>query len=129
MRKLSKSLSELEQDVMEVLWSEGPSTSEKVRTVLARKRPLKDSTVRTVLRRLEAKGAVRHTVEGRTYVYEHLLPPRQAKARALRQVIDRFCHGSVEALLFGIVDERMITSEELAEIAAKVARAERERER
>ncbi len=58
-------LGELEHEVMQLVWSKGPITAENVREHL--KRPLKESTVRTVLRRLEDKGFVTHTVEGRTF--------------------------------------------------------------
>ena len=60
-------LGELEREVMQRVWEDGPITAEAVREKLSRK--LKESTVRTVLRRLEDKGYVTHTVEGRTYIF------------------------------------------------------------
>src|SRR5271170_6892057 len=57
-------LGDLERDVMQLIWAGGPMTAEAVRERLGR--PLKESTVRTVLRRLEEKGFVSHTVEQRT---------------------------------------------------------------
>ncbi|HSZ93872.1 MAG TPA: BlaI/MecI/CopY family transcriptional regulator, partial [Acetobacteraceae bacterium] len=56
-------LGDLERDVMQLVWAGGPLTSETVRERLSR--PLKESTVRTVLRRLEDKGFVTHSVQGR----------------------------------------------------------------
>src|SRR5215471_20395081 len=61
-------LGDLERDVMQLVWAKGPITAEAVREQLPRR--LKESTVRTVLRRLEEKGYVAHAVEGRTYVYQ-----------------------------------------------------------
>ena len=57
-------LGDLERDVMQLVWAHAPITAEVVRERLSRR--LKESTVRTVLRRLEDKGYVRHTVDGRT---------------------------------------------------------------
>ena len=57
-------LGELEREVMQLVWAAGKTTAEEIRERLARKP--KESTVRTVLRRLEEKGYVTHTVDGRT---------------------------------------------------------------
>ena len=64
---------------------------------------MKDATVRTILRRLEEKGYVTHRVEGRTYIYRGLERPEKAAVSAIRQLLDRFCGGSVEQLLVGMV--------------------------
>src|SRR4051795_13557716 len=71
-------LGDLEREVMQLVWANGPVTAEAVRERLSR--PLKESTVRTVLRRLEDKGYTTHTVDGRTYVY-HAAEPRGRGAR------------------------------------------------
>ena len=61
-------LSELESTVMDVVWSKGEATAEDVRLHLEKSHQLKDSSIRTILRRLETKGYVKHEVSGRTYV-------------------------------------------------------------
>lgn len=116
-----KGLSELEHQIMEVLWTRGPANSEQVRQSLASRRPLKDSTVRTILRRLQEKGYVRHKVEGRTYVYTGVEQPRNLAVRAVRQIIDRFCNGSVEQLLVGMVEDEMLDRRELKQLAQRIA--------
>ena len=65
-----KNLGEVEQLVMDYLWAHGPSSSEACREALAASRPMKDSTIRTVLRRLEEKGYVTHEIDGRTFIYK-----------------------------------------------------------
>jgi BlaI family transcriptional regulator, penicillinase repressor len=119
--KPRKGLSELEHQIMEILWARGPANSEQVRQALASRRPLKDSTVRTILRRLQEKGYVRHKVEGRTYIYTGVEQPRNLAMRAVRQIIDRFCNGSVEQLLVGMVEGEMLDSRELKQLAQKIA--------
>ena len=70
-----RNLGEVEQSVMDYVWTNGPCTAEACREALAADRPMKESTIRTILRRLEAKGYVSHTLEGRTFIY------RAAEAR------------------------------------------------
>jgi BlaI family transcriptional regulator, penicillinase repressor len=106
-------LTDLENDVMKVVWSSGPCSVEAVHDVVARTRDVKETTVRTLLRRLEHKGYLRHEVDGRAYVYHASEPSRSLAARAVRQIIDRFCHGSVEELVSGMVDAQVLTASEL----------------
>jgi predicted transcriptional regulator len=117
----STELGHLERDVMQLLWANGPMTSEAVRERLPR--DLKESTVRTVLRRLEDKGFATHSVEGRTYVFEASEPRRDVAARAVRRIVDWLCDGSVEEVLAGMVDTDMLNSALLRKLADKIAKA------
>jgi len=114
-------LGELERGVMQLVWTRGPITAEAVRAAL--KRRLKESTVRTVLRRLEEKGYVRHTVDGRTYVYEAAEPRGRVAARAVQRIVDWFCNGSVEEVLVGMVENSMLDQQQLRMLADKIAKA------
>jgi predicted transcriptional regulator len=115
------SLSGLEQKVMDIIWSRGNATATDVQTALVPHRVLRDSTVRTVLTRLEEKGYVRHEVKGRTFVYFSVEPPSSVAVRAVKQIIDRFCHGSMESLLVGMVDDEIVDAEELQQIVNRLA--------
>jgi len=106
-------LTDLENDVMKVVWTSGPCSVEAVHQVIARSRDVKETTVRTLLRRLEQKGYLRHEAEGRAYIYHAVEPSHSLAARAVRQIIDRFCHGSVEELVSGMVDAHVLTPAEL----------------
>ena len=118
------SMSRLEDTVMRVIWAKEACTADEVRQALLRRQPMKDSTVRTILRRLEAKGYVSHEISGRTYVYRPRLLARRAATQAVRQIVDRLCEGSVEQLLQGMVSDRIVTAEQLEELARKIAQAE-----
>ena len=98
---------------MKVVWTTGPCSVEAVHQVIARTRDVKETTVRTLLRRLEQKGYLRHEAEGRAYIYHAVEPSHSLAARAVRQIIDRFCHGSVEELVSGMVDAQVLTPAEL----------------
>jgi predicted transcriptional regulator len=115
-------LTDLESDVMRVIWERGPSPVEAVHEVVARHRQLKEATTRTVLRRLEQKAYLRHDVDNRAYVYHALEPSRSLAARAVRQIIDRFCKGSVEELVTGMVDADVLTDAEMSRLERVVRR-------
>jgi BlaI family transcriptional regulator, penicillinase repressor len=113
-------LTELQQAILDYVWGKGPVTAEAVREGLQRKHPLKDSSVRTLLRRLEARGLLTHRTEGKSFVYEAVLPPQQVAAGALRQIIHRFFAGSVEQMLVGMVDQKVLSAADLERLARKV---------
>lgn len=116
-----KNLGDVEQAVMDYIWAHGPSSSEACREALHATRPMKDSTIRTVLRRLEEKGYLTHTVEGRTFIYRPAEAPRNIAVRAVKGIIDRFCEGSAEALLLGMVDNDVLDGKQLERLARKIA--------
>src|SRR5881397_253834 len=115
--RLRPPLTDLEGRIMEVVWRRGTASAESVREALAPERPLKESTVRTLLGRLEAKGYLTHDLEGRTFLYRAVETPRRLAARAVRQIVDRFCQGSLEDLVTGMVDAKLLDREELARLA------------
>ncbi len=114
-------LGDLEREVMQLVWAHGPVTAEEVREKLSRR--LKESTVRTVLRRLEDKAYTRHTVDGRTYVYHAAEPRGQVAAKAVKRIVDWFCNGSIEEVLVGMVDNAMLDQKQLKLLADQVAKA------
>ena len=95
-------------------------TADRVREALAPRHRLSDSSVRTLLRRLEARGLLTHDVQGKVFVYRAAMQRRSLAARTVRQIIDRFCAGSAEQFITGLVDEKVLTAEQLARLAAKV---------
>lgn len=125
--KPQRTLGELEQQVMEFLWEHGPATGEAVRIGVGKDRPLTDSTIRTVLRRLEAKQYVRHEMDGRQFLYHSAREPRKVAAEAVRSALKNFCRGSLEELLTGLVDHRVVDSAELRRLAEKIEAQEKKR--
>src|SRR6201990_3430969 len=111
----------LEREVMQLVWAHGPVTAEVVREGLSRK--LKESTVRTVLRRLEEKGYARHTVDERTYVYHAAEERARVAAKAVQRIVDWFCNGSMEEVLVGMVDNAMLDQQQLRALADQGAKA------
>src|SRR5690349_23326532 len=101
-------LTELHQAILDRLSSSGPATAEQIREALRPSFPLKDSSVRTLLRRLEARGYVSHRLDGKTFVYQATMATDRVAAHSVRDMIERFWSGSVEQFLTGMVDEKIL---------------------
>jgi len=119
-------LGELERGILSIVWSQGQITAEQVRERLGR--PLKDSTIRTVLRRLEEKGYLAHSVENRTFLYRPAETRQRVAGRAVRRIVDWFCEGSVEALLVGMVDSKALDQAGLQRLAERIAAVQKNSE-
>jgi predicted transcriptional regulator len=118
-------LGELERRILLIVWRKGAITAEQVREEVREQlgRPLKNSTIRTVLRRLEEKGYLAHSVENRTFLYRPAESRQRVAGRAVKRIVDWFCEGSVEALLVGMVDSKVLDRAELQRLAGRIAQA------
>ena len=115
-------LTELENEVMQAVWEAGPCSVEAVHQNISRNRRLKETSTRTLLRRLEQKGYLRHKTQGRAYIYRAVESARSLAARAVRQIIDRFCQGSVEELVTGMVESKVLSKSEMNRLEEFVSR-------
>ncbi len=118
--RVPSALGLLEHQVMDLVWRHAPCTAEDIRQKLDQ--PLRESTVRTVLHRLEKKGFVTHTTDNRTFVYQAAEARGRVAARAVERIVHWFCHGSMEELLTGMVDSAVLDRKELQRLAAKIAK-------
>ena len=116
----NRPLTDLQQAIVDLVWSSKTATAEQVREALAPKHKLKDSTVRTLLRRLEQRGYLTHRVEGKVFIYESAVRPQSVAARTVQQIIERFWSGSAEQFLAGMVDEKVLTTAQIQRLAKKV---------
>ena len=113
-------LGDLEHELLTILWAQGELTALAVRKHVARK--LKDPTIRTVLRRLEEKGYVTHSVVSGTFIYRTKQSAETTAASAVHGIIERFCGGSIERALLGLVEAGLVNPSQLAVIAGKLKR-------
>jgi BlaI family transcriptional regulator, penicillinase repressor len=113
-------LTDLENEVMQAVWDGGTCTVEAVHRIVSRKRNLKETTIRTLMRRLEKKGYLTHESDGRAYLYRAVEPARSLAARAVRQIIDRFCQGSVEELVSGMVEAKVLNKSDIDQLEKSV---------
>ena len=110
-RPPSESLTQREAQIMDVLWRAGSATAERIRQELPDEPH--DSTVRTLLRILENKGYVKHTVRGKAYLYRPAVRRASAERKAVLNVIKRFFGGSAEALVLRLIEDEHVTPEQL----------------
>jgi predicted transcriptional regulator len=114
-------LGELERSILELVWQYSILNAEQVRDHLQLQgRRLKESTIRTVLRRLEEKGYLKHSLENRTFLYRPAESRQAVAGRAVQRIVDWFCEGSVEALLVGMVDSSVLDRKELQRLAERI---------
>ena len=126
--KPSKVLTEVELELMHIVWEQGEATSRSVLEALTSKRESSDSTVRTMLRILERKGYLAHRMEGRMYVYRPVVNRDEALRRMVHHLADRMCEGSTNLLVRHVLESEEIPWEELEEIKRWIEEKEQERE-
>ena len=119
-RKQSPTLTEAELPIMDILWEKG---SAGVTDVVA---GLSDSvvaynTVLTTLRILERKGYVRHTKEGRAFVYHPVVQRGEASRKAVRNLVKRFFQDSPELLILNVLEDEQLDEIELARLKRMIA--------
>ncbi len=119
-------LTRRERQIMDVLHRRGRATAAEVRAELPD--PPGYSSVRKLLEILEAKGHVRHAVDGPRYVYRPAQAPERARRSALRQLLDTYFAGSPGQAVAALLELKgpELTDAELDRIAALAADAKRE---
>src|SRR3954469_15938145 len=85
--------------IMQVLWDRGRANAREITEALNDSEPVAHSTVQTLLRQLEAKGAVGHEEEGRTFLFVPKLKEDKVKRTATRDLLERVFGGSVGSLV------------------------------
>jgi len=123
-RKKSLNLTEGELPLMQVLWEKKRATVGDVVISLESDPPPAYSTVLTTLRILEAKGYIRHTKEGRAFVYEPIVVQEEASRTALNHLVNRFFGGSCEQLVLNLLKQETIGAAELRRIKKRIAESE-----
>jgi BlaI family penicillinase repressor len=118
-------LTKRERQIMDAIYRLGRATAADIREQLEG-RP-SDSTVRTQLRVLEAKGHVRHEEHGLRYVYMPTVPRHAARRSALRHLVDTFFDGSAAKAVVALVggEAAKVSDEDLDRIAQLVDEARR----
>lgn len=114
---------------MRALWSRPNSSVAQVKDFLAEEgRELAPTTVSTQLSRLEKKGLITHSVDGRQYLYRSLVSEEQVQRSVLARVTEGLFGGDVTALVHQLLDADEVGADELAEVKRMIEQAE-ERQR
>jgi BlaI family penicillinase repressor len=125
MIRAGRPLGRLEQEVLQLVLHKPDCSAEQVR--LALRRPLRESTVRTVLSRLEKKGLLAHKVAQRTFLYRASQSRGQLAAGAVQRVADWLCNGSINDVLLGMVEAKMLDRVGLQRLLARIEERKKEK--
>lgn len=127
-------LSKGEMEVARVLWdlvhvNKRSATVREVHEAFPAQRAIDFTTVQTYLRRLEAKGYVRGTLEGRTRVYQPRVKPQTVIRDTLNELVDRLFGGEALPLVRHLIEDRGITDAELSELGRLVEQMKQKKQR
>jgi predicted transcriptional regulator len=123
-RKKSPHLTDAELRLMDVLWEKGQATVSDVADALPNNPALAYSTVLTTLRILENKQFVRHTKDGRAFVYHPVVGREQARESAVTHLVRRFFENSPELLMLNLLDGKKVDASELRRLRKKIEEAD-----
>jgi BlaI family transcriptional regulator, penicillinase repressor len=117
MRRKRSTLTDLELEIMKVVWDHDTVTVRDVYETLLKRRKVAYTTVMTMMKILEQKKYLRKNQADRAYVYRPAQPRRQVVGALVRDFVNRVFNGSAEPLLVHLVEEHDLSKEDLAEIA------------
>ena len=113
MAKAPPRLGKVQLEIMQVLWDRGEATAREITDALCLSAPIAHSTVQTLLRKLEAKGAVAHESRERVFVFRPLSRQSEVSESAARDLLTRLFGGSVYGLVSHLLKHESISQDEL----------------
>ncbi len=102
--------------IMQVLWDRGRANAREITDALNASEPVAHSTVQTLLRQLEAKGAVGHEAHERTFVFFPKLKEDRVKKTATRELLDRVFGGNVGSMVAHLLKQERLSRAEVDEL-------------
>ena len=120
MNKSTQKLGKVQLKIMQILWNKERATAREITESLAPTEGLAHSTVQTLLRKLETKGAVTHETEDRTFVFLPLYRRDEVTESATNDLLTRVFHGSVYGLVSHLLTNERISDEEMGKIRALI---------
>ena len=116
MPKTTPRLGKVQLEIMRILWRRGRATAREVTEEMGQTQRVAHSTVQTLLRQLQAKGAVTYDVEDRTFVYRPLYQQSEVTETATRDLLARLFNGSVYSLMAHLLKHEEVSDEDLARL-------------
>ncbi len=126
-RPTSKHPTELELEILKVLWHIGPATVRQVRDELAAIRDLAYTTVMTMMTIMDTKGYVQRKKNGRSFIYEAKYHEQKASKNMLQDIVDRLFGGSTTAVMQHLLETSDLDDDELKQIRSLINRKAREK--
>jgi BlaI family transcriptional regulator, penicillinase repressor len=114
-------LGDLQLRILRILWQNDEATVTEVIDALGRGSRLAYTTVATMLRKMEARGLVRHRVEGRTFIYKALVGEEQVSRKMTDHLLERLFQGSLAGMVSHLLSTHEVSVEELSELERLIA--------
>ena len=111
-------LGDLQLAILRVLWRAGKASVAEVHSSLFEKRGLAATTIATMLVKMEKKGVVTHSVDGRKYIYRAVASEHGVRRTMVNDVTDRLFQGSAVALVSHLLEEHEVTLDEIRSLRA-----------
>ena len=122
-RPVSRYPTELELQILKVLWRESPLLARDVQSQLAEEgRALAKTSVITTLNTMVGKRYLTRKKQGNTYLFSPRITEEQVNGRVLDDVVDRVFDGSAGAVMLSLFDGRDIDKDELQELRDRIDR-------
>lgn len=113
--------------IMQVLWDRGRATARDITDQIKLSEPIAHSTVQTLLRGLEEKGAASHDSEGRTFTFFPLVAESEFKQSATQDLLHRVFGGSVQGLVSHLLESESVSADQLAELRKLINRQSKQK--
>jgi predicted transcriptional regulator len=123
-RKKSSTLTDAELRLMDVLWTKGSANTTDVLNALPGDDRLAYTTVLTTLRILEDKGYLRHTKDGKAFVYHPVVDRASVRRSALRHLVSRLFQNSPELLISNLISDDQMSSKQLRRLKKMIEESE-----
>jgi predicted transcriptional regulator len=115
--------------IVQYLWTAGEATAREISDEVAKDLKLSHSTVQTLLRKLEAKGAVAHTERDRVFYYTPLVRQNDIETSTTKDFLNRVFRGSAAGLVSHMLEHESFTQEELNDIRQLIDKHREENDR
>ncbi|MGH9836521.1 MAG: BlaI/MecI/CopY family transcriptional regulator [Blastocatellia bacterium] len=126
-RKRTIKLTKFEMEIMDALWDLGSGSIREIHEKLPEKKRPAYTTVQTIIRRLEEKGAVRQTKQvGNAHIFEPTVTRDAAHRRLINELLDLF-GGSARPLMAHLAEAGKLTLEDVKELESLLAEREEQR--
>ena len=112
MTKSPLRLGKVQTQIMQVLWERGEATARQITEDLSRRSPIAHSTTQTLLRQMEAKGAITHDPAERIFVFRPLYQRTEVHETAAHDLLTRVFQGSVYGLVAHLLRHETVSAEE-----------------
>jgi len=129
-RPESEHPTELELDLLKVLWSESPLPVREVRERLAREsgRALAHSSVITMLNIMHRKGYLRRKKDGKAFWFSPKVEKDRVTGNMMQDLMSRAFDGSAKALVLNLLNTADLKGDELAELRKMISRKAKEQQ-